>query len=64
MLLLNEAYAAIQKVASWHGSNTHWTVECIAEFWRLEDGEHAVLFESALKNGIKQDVLDSIWLGR
>ena len=64
MLLINQAYASIQKVASWYGSDTHWSVECIAEFWRLENGQHAVLFESALKNGIKQEVLDSILLSR
>ena len=64
MLLINQAYASIQKVASWYGTNTHWSTECVAEFWKLENGKPIELFESALKNGIKQEVLDSIVAGK
>lgn len=64
MPLINQAYASIQKVASWHGMNTHWTIECIAEFWRLEGDAHEELFIAAIRNGINPEVIEAIRKGK
>jgi len=59
MPITNQAYASIQKCASWFGKNVEWFDRCAAEFWKF-DVDHMALLQSAMDNGISLEVANAI----
>ena len=59
MPIENQAYASIQKCASWFGMSAELFERCAAEFWKF-DVDHMALLQTAMDNGINSNVANAI----